>query len=65
MHSPVYVAVFLFVVRNEPVDYLPGLLRGSRIIEINERFPMNQDVQDREIMPNMKNVKTHWGWIKK
>jgi hypothetical protein len=53
VHCPVDIAVLFFIIGNQPVDHLPGLLGGGCIVKIYQWFSMHQDVQDREIVPDM------------
>ena len=61
MNAAVDIAIFLFVIAHQPVDYLTRFLGGCSVIEINQGFVAHDHIQDWKIMPYMKDVKTHNG----
>ena len=53
MNSSVDIGVDLFVVIPRGFKDTEGFLRSSRIIKINERFPINLLTENRKVRPNL------------
>jgi hypothetical protein len=56
MHSPMDVAVILFVIGTDGIDDLSGFLRRSRIIEINKWPLIDLLMQDGKIFPDFIDI---------
>jgi hypothetical protein len=49
MDSAVHVGVVAFVVANQRVDHGARFLAGRRVVEIDQRFPVDLLIEDREV----------------
>ena len=58
MHPAVDVGVGVLVVVRQRVDHLPRFLRGRRVVQIDERHPVDAALQDREVGANGLDVET-------
>jgi hypothetical protein len=51
--AAVDVGVVFFVVFSERLDHPPRLLGGRGVIQIDELFPVDPPVEDREVVPDL------------
>ena len=58
MNSSVDIGVYLLVVIPRGIKDRKGFLRSSRIIEIDERFPVNLLNENGKVRPNLIRVKS-------
>jgi len=51
MNSSVHICVVFPVIPGDFVDYAPRMLRGRRIVEIDQRKSVHVLIQDWEVVP--------------
>src|SRR5579872_5049029 len=56
MHSAVDIGVVLLVVLRDAVDHRGRLLGGGRVVQIDQRLPMDEGFQDGEVLAELPHV---------
>ena len=56
VHAAVHVGIVVQVVVADGVDNRPGLLRGGRVVQVDQGFAVDQLIQDREVPADPSDV---------